>query len=57
MTTKKPPWCKPELVVLVRGRPEESVLAVCKTQNTLGAKGYGCLNKQGTGPCNKQNGS
>jgi len=23
-------WKKPELVVLVRGRPEEAVLAVCK---------------------------
>jgi hypothetical protein len=28
-TTKKA-WSKPELIVLVRGRPEEAVLAACK---------------------------
>jgi hypothetical protein len=27
--TKKP-WSKPELIVLVRGRPEEGVLTACK---------------------------
>ena len=27
--TKKP-WSKPELIVLVRGKPEEALLAACK---------------------------
>lgn len=27
---KKKKWKKPQLIVLVRGRPEESVLTVCK---------------------------
>jgi hypothetical protein len=30
------PWMRPELVVLVRGKPEEYVLAACKT---LGIEG------------------
>ena len=30
-------WITPQLVVLVRGRPEESVLWACKKINTLGA--------------------
>ena len=29
----KKPWEKPELVVLVKARPEESVLTPCKYQN------------------------
>lgn len=29
------PWKKPELVVLIRSKPEESVLTACKT--TLGS--------------------
>lgn len=32
------PWCRPELIVLVRGAPEEAVLIDCK--NTTGASGY-----------------
>jgi hypothetical protein len=32
----KEPWERPELVVLVRGRPEESVLIACKTANRAG---------------------
>lgn len=24
------PWCRPELIVLVRGAPEEAVLELCK---------------------------
>jgi hypothetical protein len=27
-------WSKPELIVLVRGKPEESVLAACKNRDT-----------------------
>jgi hypothetical protein len=29
-------WAKPELIVLVRGRPEEGVLAACKGTNAFG---------------------
>ncbi len=39
MTTtdsKKRPWQRPELVVLVRSRPEETVLAACKGALTGG---------------------
>jgi len=28
---KKKTWAKPQLIVLVRGKPEESVLLACKT--------------------------
>jgi hypothetical protein len=31
MSGQKPRWRTPELIVLVRGRPEEAVLAGCKT--------------------------
>ena len=34
--TVKKPWQKPELVVLVRGNPEESVLTSCKVIGSLG---------------------
>ncbi len=27
----KQPWSRPELIVLVRGKPEERVLSACKT--------------------------
>ena len=27
-------WSKPELIVLVRGKPEEAVLGACKTTGT-----------------------
>jgi len=29
-------WSKPELIVLVRSRPEEAVLGVCKTSTSYG---------------------
>jgi len=32
---RKPPWSPPSLVVLVRGKPEESVLMVCKLLGVL----------------------
>ncbi len=32
MNSQKPRWEKPEIIVLVRGRPEEAVLAGCKTK-------------------------
>ncbi len=28
--SKKPKWGKPKLIILVRGKPEETVLAGCK---------------------------
>ncbi len=30
MTQPKKPWTEPELIVIVRNKPEESVLAGCK---------------------------
>jgi hypothetical protein len=30
---KKKPWKRPQLVVLGRGKPEERVLAVCKSES------------------------
>ena len=29
-TTSRPQWGKPELIILVRAKPEEAVLNVCK---------------------------
>ena len=37
MATEKKTWRRPELVVLVRGRPEEAVLAACKSRWVYGA--------------------
>ena len=34
MTVEKRTWQRPELVVLVRSRPEEAVLTACKTTGT-----------------------
>jgi hypothetical protein len=36
MATKSTAWHKPELIVLVRNRPEEAVLAACKHGNVDG---------------------
>jgi hypothetical protein len=36
MTAQTIAWRKPELIVLVRGRPEEAVLGACKTGGALG---------------------
>ena len=33
MSSIMPEWTKPQLVVLARGTPEESVLVNCKTMN------------------------
>jgi hypothetical protein len=42
---KKPKWGKPKLIVLVRGKPEEGVLAACKYWSGAGPRtDYGtCL--------------
>ncbi len=34
----KKTWRKPELVVLVRNRPEEAILVDCKNYSVLGAQ-------------------
>lgn len=48
-------WMKPELIEVVRRKPEESVLAACKTAAT-GGGGYtpsdtGCRYALGCPPC------
>jgi hypothetical protein len=54
MVNMKKIWQKPKLIVLVRGRPEESVLAGCKMKGTTAStknKNTGCQ-KAGCGLCN-----
>ena len=45
--TPKKQWQKPELIVLVRSKPEEAVLEICKTLGPSGASSdsvaSGCL--------------
>jgi hypothetical protein len=36
MEIEKKAWITPELIVLVRNKPEEAVLAVCKTMTAAG---------------------
>jgi hypothetical protein len=44
-TNNRKPWTKPQLVVLVRGRPEEGVLLACKNHPTPpGPAGGPCTN-------------
>ena len=33
---KKPKWNRPKLTVVVRGKPEEGVLAACKSMSIVG---------------------
>ena len=40
---EKRPWTKPELIVLLRGRPEEAVLRACK--RAVHPTNGGCSNK------------
>jgi hypothetical protein len=47
MNSKESPevWTPPELIVLVRSKPEEAVLTSCKTGSTslgVGVYEYGC---------------
>ncbi len=52
MTKSKKKWTRPQLVVLERGRPEESVLSVCKVPVwTGGPLANDCLNLGGVGNC------
>jgi hypothetical protein len=50
---KKKKWNKPKLIILVRDRPEEAVLVVCKLWGLFGGPStpMDCLNASGTGPC------
>ncbi len=51
MRAQKAEWRKPELVVLVRTRPEEAVLGACKNAGVVGGRdGSNCM-------WTKQNGS
>jgi hypothetical protein len=36
MTESKKAWVEPELIVLVRSKPEEAVLVFCKTADVIG---------------------
>jgi hypothetical protein len=38
---EKKPWVRPELIVLVRGRPEEAVLTACKGHGLVLASAIG----------------
>jgi hypothetical protein len=51
MTTVKRPWGRPELVVLVRSRPEESVLTACKGAGVVGPTDPGMKCKKKDGLC------
>ena len=46
-------WSRPELIVLVRTRPEEAVLSTCKDVNTGGPQ-TGQSNCSGASQCNAQ---
>jgi len=54
---KKKLWNKPKLLVLMRGKPEEAVLAFCKGRLGvffIGPEGKdACINQTGEFPCNK----
>ena len=54
METKKKTWTRPQLVVLERGRPEESVLAACRydVAQVIGPGGNKCKAETGSGNCN-----
>jgi hypothetical protein len=51
-------WCRPQLIVLCRGKPEENVLLACKVGATRlgpGNANNNCLNlKEGGSECGDQ---
>jgi hypothetical protein len=51
---KKNQWSKPELIVLVRGAPEEAVLAACKMSTTVTGGGNQACKATGK-PCIARN--
>ena len=56
-TVEKKPWSKPEMTVLVRSRPEEAVLGVCKLTGSGGPPSSvaGCLMTNKNGVCQTRN--
>lgn len=52
MIAQKKTWMKPELSVLVRSRPEESVLAACKTGGSLGPSDQSLKCRKNGNACN-----
>lgn len=52
MIAKTKTWRTPELSVLVRSRPEESVLAACKTGGSVGPSDPSVKCKKSGSPCN-----
>ena len=56
MTENKKEWSEPELIVLVRSKPEEAVLTSCKyweIGGSIQAVASGC-SQNCTGPCSDQ---
>lgn len=52
MNTPKTVWSRPELIVLVRGRPEEAVLTGCKLDlASTGPIKNKCRAAKGSDPC------
>ncbi|MBM3131005.1 MAG: hypothetical protein FJ009_20555 [Chloroflexi bacterium] len=48
MEQQKKEWVKPELLVLVRNKPEEAVLTACKgnmVASSPGSQGFWCENQ------------
>jgi hypothetical protein len=53
-------WVKPELIILVRGLPEEAVLASCKlafSGSSPGNEDFGCVSDTFCDNCNVIGGS
>ena len=51
---EKKEWSEPELIVLVRSKPEETVLTACKTASMAGANsdfGYCAIAPTGPAVC------
>jgi hypothetical protein len=55
MSEEKKSWTKPQLIVLGRGRPEESILYTCKQINQAGDPGPDCIDPTDGKKCNAQN--
>jgi hypothetical protein len=53
ITSKRKEWQKPELIIIVKNSPAESVLGTCKTQIEIGprASQTTCLNAGGESSC------
>ncbi len=56
MADNRKRWIRPQLIVLGRGTPEESVLAACKTQKISGPASTKkiCKKKSGASACKTQ---